>query len=272
MMYYSVAFVAFLWATTNVAEAFAPPRPLVGAGYPSATTLAMSSTATTATTEEAVTKLRKVLEREYVSMFDPMRTEYYAEDVTFDDPLTNLESIKAYQANVDMLGGRTLLGSLLFRDASINLHSITGGEVSVEDGNKSISDIVTRWTLRFTFKILPWSPTARFSGISVYKVVPGGLEGVLVKGQTDYWDSINLLHGEYKKVPKSVALQDFLSQLMQPGFEAQMAAPELPYSLLRRGNDYDVRRYPSFTAVQIPYERRDEGFGTLGAFTKGRYA
>jgi hypothetical protein len=232
----------------------------------------LSSTATTGTTEEAVTELKKVLKREYVSMFNPMRTEYYAEDVTFDDPLTNLESIKAYQANVDMLGGRTLLGSLLFRDASINLHSIAGGKVSIDDDTESISNIVTRWTLRFTFKILPWSPTARFSGISIYKVAPGGPEGVLVKAQTDYWDSINLLQGKYQKVPKSVALQDFLSQLMQPGFEAQVAAPELPYSLLRRGNGYDVRRYPSFSAVQIPYERRDEGFGTLGAFTKGRYA
>ena len=30
-----------------------------------------------------------------------------------------------------------------------------------------------------------------------------------------------------------------------------------------------MRKYPSFTGVRLPYRRRDEGFGSLGAFTKG---
>jgi hypothetical protein len=63
---------------------------------------------------------------------------------------------------------------------------------------------------------------------------------------------------------------DFLGQLKPGGFVATSAAPELPYQLLRRGNGYEVRRYPSFSAVRIKYDRRDEGFGTLGAFTKGK--
>ena len=203
-----------------------------------------------------------------MSMFDPMRTEYYAPDVTFDDPLNNLAGVPAYQSNVDMLGARTLLGSLLFEDTSIVLHSIDGGEVQ-SDG--SISDITTQWTLRFTFKALPWQPTARFTGISIYNVEPGGSEGVLVKKQTDYWDSINMVEGGgYQEVGKGVALQDFLDQLKPGGFQAQGAAPELPYQLLRRGNGYEVRRYPSYCAVRLPYGRRDEGFGALGAFTKGK--
>ena len=134
------------------------------------------------TTEESVNKLKKVLEREYVSFFKPMQREYYAEDVSFDDPMTSLAGVDSYQKNVDMLSSRTLLGSLLFRDASIALHSVEGGDVSPTDG--SISNIITRWTLRFCFKLLPWAPTARFTGISVYEVSKGGSEGVVVNHQT----------------------------------------------------------------------------------------
>jgi hypothetical protein len=235
-------------------------------------TVALRSTPTdtnsiSSTTQESVEKLKKVLEREYVSFFDPMYTEYYAPDVTFDDPLNDLDGVAAYQANVDMLGGRTTFGSLLFQDSSIVLHSVKGGEVK-EDG--SISDITTRWTLRFTFKILPWQPTARFTGISVYNVEQGGSQGVLVKKQTDYWDSINMIEGgEYRQVEKGIAISDFVNQLLPGGIQAQGAAPEVPYQLLRRGNGYEVRQYPSYTTVKIPYGRRDEGFGALGAFTKG---
>jgi hypothetical protein len=32
---------------------------------------------------------------------------------------------------------------------------------------------------------------------------------------------------------------------------------------------YLVRKYPSYAGVKLPYKRRDEGFGSLGAFTKG---
>jgi len=224
--------------------------------------------AVASSTQESVTELKKVLEREYVSFFNPMRTEYYATDVTFDDPLTSLAGVKAYQANVDMLSGRTLLGSILFEDGSINLHSITGGEMGA---NGAISDITTRWTLRFTMKVWPWKPTARFSGVSIYKLRPtSGPTGVQIVGQADYWDSINMLPGgNYQQVSKADALNDFLNQLEPGGFQATPAAPELPYSLLRRGKDYEVRRYPAYTAIRLKYGRRDEGFGSLGAFTKG---
>jgi hypothetical protein len=221
-----------------------------------------------ATAEASVATLKKVLEREYVSFFDPMRTEYYSKDVTFDDPMTNLRGVAAYQTNVDMLASRTVLGTLLFENASINLHSVTGGAVNA-DG--SIQDIVTRWTLRVTAKVLPWTPTARFSGVSIYKVQPAPTpEGVTIVGQTDYWDSVNLKeNGAYGPVDKAVAIGDFLNQLKPGGFQAATAAPELPYTLLRRGKGYEVRRYPSYSAVRIKYGRRDEGFGSLGAFTKG---
>jgi hypothetical protein len=228
----------------------------------------MSATTPTTSTQDAVSNLKKVLEREYISMFDPMRTEFYSKDVTFDDPLTTLTGVQAYQNNVDMLASRTLFGSFLFRDGSIVLHSVKGGEINE---NGEISDIITRWTLRFTFKALPWAPTARFSGISVYNVVDGGSEGVVITGQADYWDSINLINGKYQKVSQLVALQDFMEQLKPGGLVASAAAPEVPYQLLSRANGYEVRQYPSFSAVKIKYDRRDEGFGTLGAFTQGTF-
>ena len=220
-------------------------------------------------TKGAVAKLKKVLEREYVSFFDPMQREYYAKDVSFDDPMSSLTGVDAYQNNVDMLASRTLLGKFLFEDAGIVLHSVTGGEVSPEDG--SISNIITRWTLRFTFKILPWKPTARFSGISVYEVSVGGSEGVLVDQQTDFWDSINIKDGgKYEKVEKGIAIKDFVDQLKPENANAVAAGPEVPYQLLRKGKDYELRRYPSYTMATIPYERRDEGYDLLATLTKGK--
>lgn len=223
--------------------------------------------------QSIVDQLKKVLTREYVSFFSPMEKQYYSSDVTFQDPLTFLSGVDKYQDNVDMLSGRTLLGSILFSDASINLHSVKGGDISIDkaSGAMAISDITTRWTLRFCFKALPWKPTARFSGISAYKVRTGGSEGVQITQQNDYWDSINLQpDGTYRAVDKTVGLSDFLDQLKPSDINAPSAGPELPFELLRRGNGYEVRRYPEFSAAKLEYERRDEGFSTLGSFCKGK--
>jgi len=217
-----------------------------------------------------VQSLKRVLEREYISFFNPMKTEFYAPDVTFVDPLTSLSGVSSYQANVDMLAGRTLLGKILFRDANIVLHSVSGGEVQ-EDG--TISDITTRWTLRFTFQILPWAPTAVFTGISRYHVKPDNETGVKIYSQKDYWDSINIVGGRYEPVSKSIAFSDFLDQLNPNkilGVAPSAMGRELPYQLLRRGNGYEVRRYPSFAAAVIEYDRRDQGYELLGSFSRGK--
>lgn len=189
--------------------------------------------------------------------------------------MTSLSGVESYQNNVDMLASRTIMGKVLFSDAGIVLHNVTGGTISTgNDGKLEIGDILTRWTLRFTFKALPWKPTARFSGVSIYDVVaaPKSETGVKIVGQTDYWDSINILPnsgGEYAKVDTSVAIGEFINQIKPGGFIAQTAAEELPYQLLRRGDGYEVRRYPAYTGVRLPYERRDEAFESLGTFTKG---
>mmetsp|Transcript_1822 Transcript_1822/g.3976 ORF Transcript_1822/g.3976 Transcript_1822/m.3976 type:complete len:431 (+) Transcript_1822:148-1440(+) len=237
---------------------------------------ATTTTTTTSGLTDRVERLKKVLQREYVSFFDPMQCEYYSDSVSFEDPMTALEGVDKYKNNVDMLASRTLLGKFLFRDAGIVLHKVEGGEVNAETG--AISNIVTRWTLRVTAKAIPWNPTARFTGISVYEVSKGGSEGVVVDHQTDYWDSINIVgggggdgdrQGTYAKVDKAIAVGDFLDQLKPDNGNAAAAGMELPYQLLRRGKDYELRRYPSYTAATIPYDRRDEGYDVLASLTQG---
>ena len=101
--------------------------------------------------------LEKTLRREYASFFSPMERRFYTEDVAFVDPMTSFTGIDKYQNNVDMLGGRTTLGKLLFSDASIVLHNI-------KDLNEN--QIQTRWTLQVDIKFLPWRPRAKFTGVS----------------------------------------------------------------------------------------------------------
>ncbi|KAL3794462.1 hypothetical protein ACHAW5_010793 [Stephanodiscus triporus] len=222
-----------------------------------------------------------------------MVESWYSGDVKFDDPLTSLVGVKSYKNNVDTLAGRTPLGKFMFDGACINLHSVTGGEVvssssssgEGDDGGARtiITDVVTRWTLRVTVKALPWRPEAVFSGVSIYELRPGGTGGVLIVGQRDYWDSINMVPysssesssmsmspgDQYRGVDKGTALWDFLGQLRPDGFRAVAAAPELPYLLLRRGDGYDVRRYPSYAGIETTYDRRDYGYAVLGAFAVG---
>jgi len=199
--------------------------------------------------------LEKCLIREYASFFSPMEKSFYSKNVRFIDPLNNLEGIDKYQANVDLLAGRTFLGSLLFKDAFINLHNIN----TTENG-----DLITRWTLRITFKILPWAPTARFTGISVYKLD----EFNKIIEQKDFWDSINLISGQYKSVDKVEAVNDFLSQL-KPDRDAAKIAPELPYELLRRTKKYEIRKYPSIIFAETKYDQRPEGYDRLGSYVGG---
>ncbi len=182
--------------------------------------------------------------KEYSTFFQYFATENYAANVRFKDPLTSFEGINKYRANVDMLGSRTLLGKLLFEDASIILHTID----QVDDRT-----IQTRWTLSVTMKGLPWKPRLKFTGVSIYTLN----DALLIQNQVDYWDSINLNKGKYEEMPFTDGLNDFLSQIFVET-TAEMAAPELPYELLRRGKRYEIRRYPATVVAETTYEQRPE--------------
>jgi hypothetical protein len=132
--------------------------------------------------KEYYNELMKCLRREYTSFFSPMEKRFYSQDVQFIDPLNEFQGINKYQNNVDLLAGRTRLGSFLFSDASIAMHSVRIVNVGdVINGVMSFSSsgddmrIETRWTLQVTAKSLPWKPRARFTGISLYTLAKNGI-------------------------------------------------------------------------------------------------
>ena len=162
-------------------------------------------------------------------------------------------SAELYKKRPDLVNaGRTLFGGLLFSDAAINLHDVR----ELDDGR-----LQTRWTLRVCFSALPWAPTARFTGISVYDLDAENK----IKGQTDYWDSIDLNQGSYARSSKGDAVQDFVNQLLGG---SKTSEGELPYELLRRA-DYSVRRYPAVSVAEVSYDVRPEGYDMLGSYTGG---
>lgn len=62
----------------------------------------------------------KDLRKEYESFFEIFATERYLPDVQFVDPLTSFTGLENYRSNVDMLGGRSLLGKILFKVRHVN--------------------------------------------------------------------------------------------------------------------------------------------------------
>ena len=170
--------------------------------------------------------------------------EFYNPEVSFADPLISFTGLEKYKNNVDMLAGETPLGRFCFTDCGLTMHSIV----------ETPTGLRTRWTLQFRFKLLPWAPLAQFTGVSEYTL--DGQQRVLQ--QQDYWDSINLQPGgTYAPVSKLAALGDFVGQLQPGGGGAQQASDkELPYVLLRRAKDYEVRQYPQHVSVSTSYYRR----------------
>lgn len=214
---------------------------------------------------DAKSKLMEGLKREYESFFQPMEMDLYNPDVTFNDPMISFEGVDKYRNNVDMLAGVTMLGKLCFSDPGLAMHSVS----ELPDGR-----LQTRWTLQFRFKLLPWAPVARFTGVSRYTLDAQ----CRVLAQEDFWDSVNMLPGgEYAEKPKTAGLLDLLAQLAPSGGNAaqQASGKELPYVLLRRAAakvgvaGYEVRRYPQHVSVATDYYRRLDAFGTLGAYTNG---
>lgn len=205
----------------------------------------------------ALSKLMEGLREEYNSFFQPLVRELYSSEVTFEDPLISLSGMDAYKANIDMLGGRNALGKACFTDSGLTMHSVT----------QTPTGLRTRWTLQFRFRLLPWAPLARFTGVSDYTL---DAQSRILR-QRDWWDSINLQPGgEYTPTSKLAALADFVGQLKPSNTGAAQASDkELPYVLLRRSEGYEVRRYPAHVAVQTLYYQRIDAFGTLGAYTNG---
>mmetsp|Transcript_146742 Transcript_146742/g.470924 ORF Transcript_146742/g.470924 Transcript_146742/m.470924 type:complete len:221 (+) Transcript_146742:1157-1819(+) len=134
-----------------------------------------------------------------------------------------------------MLSGESLVGNVLFSDGFIDLHSVEG--VPGEQQR-----LTTRWTLGFTFKLLPWLPQALFTGVSEYTID----SDAQVLTQRDYWDTLSLgRNGAYSPEGALAGLGDLGEQLL-PSFlrrtEEPPAAVNGRWALLRRAAEYRVYR------------------------------
>ena len=63
------------------------------------------------------------LEIEYTSFFDNFASERYLPNVEFIDPLTSFTGFQKYKNNVDMLGGRSAIGNILFKVQELSFYS-----------------------------------------------------------------------------------------------------------------------------------------------------
>ena len=223
-----------------------------------AMTTSMTSASSSSAFADKKAKLIEGLKREYASFFSPMEMELYDGQVEFDDPMISFSGADKFKANVDMLSGGNAIGNILFDDCGLVMHNCT------EDSERALT---TRWTLQFRFKLLPWKPLAQFTGVSKYTL---DADARVVR-QQDYWDSVNLQPGGgYAAKPKLAGFQDLLAQLKPAEAQAQAASSrELPYQLLRRAGEYEIRRYPLFVAASVEYEKRGDGLGTLSSYTSG---
>jgi len=221
-------------------------------------TTSMTSASSSSAFADKKAKLIEGLKREYASFFSPMEMELYDGQVEFDDPMISFSGADKFKANVDMLSGGNAIGNILFDDCGLVMHNCT------EDSERALT---TRWTLQFRFKLLPWKPLAQFTGVSKYTL---DADARVVR-QQDYWDSVNLQPGGgYAAKPKLAGFQDLLAQLKPAEAQAQAASSrELPYQLLRRAGEYEIRRYPLFVAASVEYEKRGDGLGTLSSYTSG---
>jgi len=137
-----------------------------------------------------------------------------------------------------MLSGENFMGNFLFEDGFIDLHA-------VEDVPGNATRLRTRWTLGFTFKLLPWKPKALFTGVSEYVIHP---ESALVLSQRDYWDTLSLEGGgSYTPEAPGAGLADLAAQLLPenlrpPEGQEPAAATATNWSLLRRAKAYRIYR------------------------------
>ncbi|MCO5563143.1 hypothetical protein L7F22_016779 [Adiantum nelumboides] len=108
--------------------------------------------------------------------------------------------------------------------------------VACESGS---SEITTRWTMTMRFALLPWKPELIFTGISVMGINP--TTGKFIS-HVDYWDSIK--NNDYFSLE---GVTDVLKQLWfykTPNLETPK------YSVLKRANVYEVRKYEPFIVVE----------------------
>lgn len=174
-------------------------------------------------------KLIDFLKEDLPHLFDErgITKEQYEPRVDFRDPITRYSSVDGYVFNIQML-------RYLF-SPKFELHSVK---------QSGPSEITTRWTMTMRFALLPWRPELIFTGVSVMGINP--TTGRFLS-HVDYWDSIK--NNEYLSLE---GVRDVLKQLWY------YKTPDLEtpkYSVLKRANLYEVRKYEPFIVVEAQGDR-----------------
>eukprot|EP00327_Prymnesium_parvum_P016093 CAMPEP_0113232866 /NCGR_PEP_ID=MMETSP0008_2-20120614/2178_1 /TAXON_ID=97485 /ORGANISM="Prymnesium parvum" /LENGTH=557 /DNA_ID=CAMNT_0000079609 /DNA_START=1 /DNA_END=1670 /DNA_ORIENTATION=+ /assembly_acc=CAM_ASM_000153 len=154
-----------------------------------------------------------------------------------------------------------VLGTVLLHDASVMWHNVI---------QPSPSTICLYWTIEFTVALLPWRPQCVWTGMTRWTL--NETSGKAMQ-QEDFWDSINLRGGAYRRQLLSgfAAWYDVLGQLSpRPPRPKHCAQATLAYTTLRRANGYEVRRYDACTVAQAPYQLWQSGLNVLSRYTERR--
>ncbi|KAG2428941.1 hypothetical protein HXX76_011185 [Chlamydomonas incerta] len=160
----------------------------------------------------------------------------YEDVVDFRDPITRYTSLGGYLFNIAFLRRAF--------DPRFILHDIRVDD-QIEDA------ITTRWTMSMRFTpagSLPtkkyWNPTITFTGTSTYVFNPA--TGKIFR-HIDIWDSIS--NQEFFSVE---GFADFFKQLLSFYSTPTLETPE--YTVLRRAQDYEVRRYQPYVVARTDME------------------
>ena len=109
--------------------------------------------------------LLEIIQQDYQNFPHDQTYEIYAENVYFQDPLTQFRGLLRYQKMIGFM-------ATWFRDIQLDLHNIFRQEDTIH----------TQWTLSWTTP-LPWQPRISISGRSQLKVNPDNL----IVSHIDYW-------------------------------------------------------------------------------------
>lgn len=176
-------------------------------------------------TQAAVNFLREELPRMFTT--GKVTRSKYSPDIVFEDPISRYTNLDGYCFNIALLVG-------VF-DTKFDLLDIKAvGPGSVE----------ARWSLEMRFKllpVLPWKPTAIFSGIARYMVDP--VTG-LITSHKDLWDSVS--NNDFLSLE---GLRYVLSSLAEVRLTPELETPD--YKVLYKTSDYEIRRYEPYTVAEV---------------------
>lgn len=170
-----------------------------------------------------------------------MDKSLYAPDVEFRDPLNRFRGVERYVQNIGFLNS-----SPVFSGTQLDLHDVWALDQEKADSLGYQGPTVrTRWTLSMVAN-LPWRPRISFTGVSDYVMEPQTGE---VKSHIDLWDSLD--RKANAAFPSLPGVKDVVSQCsFTASSPDQNGSP--PYQLLRRADDYVIRRYGTLTVSDIP--------------------